>query len=481
MVRPAFMLMLPLVVLGACSDSSIQARSDPAATPVLVAAQSSSAPATPTRSTRPNIVFILTDDLSWNLVQYMSHVLKMQKDGVTFANYFVTDSLCCPSRSSIFTGRYPHDTGIYRNAGADGGYTAFHDRGHERATFATSLSAAGYRTAMLGKYLNGYRPPQDPVPPGWSYWAVSGGAGYGEFRYNLNENGKVVHYGDSPADYLTDVLSDHAVRFIKEAAGTPFLIEIATYAPHAPYVPAPRDSTALPGLRAPQTASFDAAPDASAAKWLAKMPVLSNADKALIDKAFRMRAQSVMSIDRMIGELQAAVAAIGAERNTYFVFSSDNGLHMGEHRLMPGKMTPYDIDVHVPLVVTGPEIPDGRIVEEITENIDLCPTFAELGGAAAPSAIDGRSLVPLLHGQAVAQWRSAALIEHRGPHKDPSDPDAPSARSGNPPSYEAIRTRNSLYVEYNDGVREYHDFATDPNELKNTFASLSSARRCRPS
>jgi len=107
---------------------------------------------------RPNIVFVLTDDLATNLVQYMPQVLRMQREGVTFSNYFVTDSLCCPSRASIFTGRFPHETGIFRNQGPDGGFVAFRDRGYEQATFATALSAAGYRTAMLGKYLNGYLP-----------------------------------------------------------------------------------------------------------------------------------------------------------------------------------------------------------------------------------------------------------------------------------------------------------------------------------
>src|SRR6202043_1039740 len=105
------------------------------------------------------------------------------------------------------TGRYPHNTGIYRNQGEDGGYLGFHNRGHERATFATALSAAGYRTAMLGKYLNGYRPAADPVASGWTLWAVAGGRGYQEFGYKLNVNGRVVGYGNRPADYLTDVLS----------------------------------------------------------------------------------------------------------------------------------------------------------------------------------------------------------------------------------------------------------------------------------
>src|SRR5579859_165298 len=118
----------------------------------------------------PNIVFVLTDDLAINLVQYMPHVLEMQKDGVTFSNYFVTDSLCCPSRSSIFTGRYPHDTGVFKNVGNEGGYIVFKQRGNEQSTFAVSLTAAGYRTAFLGKYLNGYEPRQHSAGPGWSHW-----------------------------------------------------------------------------------------------------------------------------------------------------------------------------------------------------------------------------------------------------------------------------------------------------------------------
>jgi arylsulfatase A-like enzyme len=428
------------------------------------------------RGTGPNIVFILTDDLAWNLVQYMPNALEMQKDGVTFANYFVTDSLCCPSRSSIFTGRYPHDTGVFRNVGPDGGYLAFVNRGNDRATFATALSAAGYRTAMLGKYLNGYLPAKHPVAPGWTSWAVAGHA-YSEFNYALNQDGKVVQYGRNATDYLTDVLARLGVRFIRQATDVPFLIEIATFAPHGPYTPAPRDAGKFPDLRAPRTLAFNAAPDTDAARWLFAHPALSDSDIAKVDGDFRKRAQAVLAVDKMIGELRAAVAAIGEENNTYFVFSSDNGYHMGEHRLMPGKMTAYDTDIRVPLIVTGPGIPAGITVEEVVENIDLCPTFAELAGAAAPPAIDGRSLVPLLRGLKVADWRSVALVEHRGPHNDPTDPDAPAVRSGNPTTYEAIRALSSVYVEYADGEREYHDLAADPYELRNSFKSLSNAQK----
>jgi arylsulfatase A-like enzyme len=145
--------------------------------------------------------------------------------------------------------------------------------------------------------------------------------------------------------------------------------------------------------------------------------------------------------------------------------------------MMPGKMTAYDTDIHVPLIVTGPGIKAGRVVEEITQNIDLCPTFAELGYATAPANGDGRSLVPLLHGEKVDGWRSVALIEHRGPVRNLVDPDLPSPRSGNPTTYEAIRTAGALYVEYSRGEKEYPDLATDPYELRNSYGALSADQK----
>ena len=175
-----------------------KAPSDTGTQPTPAAPVQNATPVAPASSDKhPNIVFILTDDLAMNLLQYMPHVLQMQKDGVTFANYFVTDSLCCPSRSSIFTGRYPHSTGIFKNQGEDGGYIAFVNRNLERTTFATTLSTAGYRTAMMGKYLNGYLPERHAPAAGWTSWDVAGN-GYGEFHYNLNEDGKVVSFDRKP-------------------------------------------------------------------------------------------------------------------------------------------------------------------------------------------------------------------------------------------------------------------------------------------
>jgi N-acetylglucosamine-6-sulfatase len=432
-------------------------------------------------ASRPNVVFVLTDDLSWNLLQYMPQVRQLQREGSTFTNYTVTDSLCCPSRSSILTGRFPHNTGIFTNSAPDGGFDVFHGRGEEAQTFATGLQAAGYRTAMMGKYLNGYQPASTEggtspyVPPGWDEWDVAGN-GYPEFDYTLNENHALVHYGHQPQDYLTDVIAGKGAAFIADsaAAGTPFLLELATFAPHAPFTPAPRDADSFPGLRAPRGPAFNQLPT-DAPSWLAGRIPLTPAEIAVIDTAFRKRVQAVQAVNDMIGTLRAALATAGVADDTYLVFSSDNGFHLGEYRLNQGKMTAFDTDIRVPLVVAGPNVPAGTTRTEPVQNIDLAPTFLTVGGAAVPATVDGRPLQPLLRGAPAPGWRDAALIEHHGPDLDNTDPDRPAAGSGNPTTYEAMRTTTATYVEYANGEREYYNRVDDPNELHNIAAQLPPA------
>jgi len=175
----------------------------------------------------------------------------------------------------------------------------------------------------------------------------------------------------------------------------------------------------------------------------------------------------------MIGSLKQTLAARGQLANTYILFTSDNGLHMGEHRLAPGKQTAFETDIHVPLVVTGPNVPHGWRLPQITSTIDLYPTFAQLAGASVPGAIDGRSLKPLLAGQTVSPWRQAVLVEHHGPDVTRDDPDFPGPFGGNPPSYKALRTGTGTYVEYSNGETEYYNLRKDPYELTNTAKSLS--------
>src|SRR5215471_8720338 len=271
---------------------------------------------------RPNIVFVLTDDLAWNLVKYMPHVKQLRKRGTTFTNYIVTDSLCCPSRASTFTGQYPHDTGIFSNGGDDGGFTLFHARGEESNTFATRLQGRGYRTALMGKYLNEYKPTARVdgklhyIPPGWNEWDVAGN-GYSEFNYNLNENGKLLHYGWSRRAYLTDVLARKGSAFVHSAATShkPFLLEIATFAPHGPYTPAPRDANDFPGLTAPRTPAFDEADISDKPPWLANHALLTPKQITNIDTSFRKRAQAVEAVDDLLGKLQSELARNGQLAN----------------------------------------------------------------------------------------------------------------------------------------------------------------------
>jgi N-acetylglucosamine-6-sulfatase len=431
---------------------------------------------------QPNIVFVLTDDLSTDLLPYMPNVRRLQQRGTTFTNYFVTDSLCCPSRASILTGMYPHDTGIFRNTGPDGGFIAFHDFGLEQDTYATNLQGVGYRTALMGKYLNQYAPGRirtvlgrPYVPPGWTDWTVAGN-GYRGFGYGLARTVRVVHHGFSARDYLTNVLARQGLDFMGQsvAEGSPFMLNLWTFAPHSPAIPAPGDARRFPTLTAPRDASFDEGDLSDKPAWLRDHRALTDAEIARIDETFRDRVRAVQAVDRMIGRLQRRLRALGVARNTYIVFSSDNGYHLGQHRLTPGKLTAYDPDVRVPLIVVGPGVPAGRTVDAMTENTDLCPTFAELAGAPAPPKADGHSLVPLLRDDgsapaaaAAADWRDAVLIEHHGNVDLFGDPDAPPAGSGNPPSYEALRSRDTLYVEYADGERELYDLAADPFQLHN--------------
>src|SRR5205807_1917255 len=220
--------------------------------------------------------------------------------------------------------------------------------------------------------------------------------------------------GSKPADYLTDVLANRATRFIDGAAAVhePFAIEIATFAPHAPFTPAPRNRGDFPGLTEPRDTSFNRA-NFNPPLWLGLRLPLKPQQIRTIDRHFRARAQAVEAVDKLLGEVEATLVRRGLANNTYIVFSSDNGYHMGQHRLLPGKQTAFDTDIRVPLIVAGPRVPHDRVESQVVQNVDLYPTFLELAGVVPRSSVDGHSIVPLLHpapGRHPLLWRTAALI-----------------------------------------------------------------------
>lgn len=417
---------------------------------------------------RPNIILILTDDLDARSIAFMPQLKALLADqGTTFTNYFVSVSLCCPSRSSILRGQYAHNHQILTNRPPNGGFERFRDLGHENSTIATCLHDAGYRTALFGKYLNGYPDGQPTyMPQDWDEWfgVISGHY----FNYQINENGQVVPYGNHPEDYESDVLAGKATDFIRQTAGAaPFFIYLAPFAPHGPATPAPRHQNEFAGFTAPRLPSFNEADVSDKPHWVQSLPLLNNNDIAKIDELYRKRLQSLLAVDEMIKSLIDTLAATGELENTFIFFTSDNGFHFGEHRRPSGKSTAYEEAIRLPLIVRGPGVPAGRALEHLTANIDVAPTFAELAGVVAPGFVDGHSLTPLLSNNppATDNWRKAVLIEHG---VSPND-------TGGIPAYQALRTREYLYVEYATGERELYDLRNDPFELQSLHATADTA------
>lgn len=431
---------------------------------------------------RPNIVLIVTDDQDAGSIAYMPQVTALLADrGTTFADFFVTDPLCCPSRASILRGQYAHNHQVLKNEAPLGGFQRFHDLGHESSTIATWLKAVGYRTAFFGKYLNGYPGEQKTyVPPGWDEWAaVLDWTFY--FDYRINENGRIVSYGSRPEDYQTDVLTRKVSDYVQQAAGgRPFFIYLAPVAPHAPSTPAPRHRHQFAGVKVPRPPSFNEADVSDKPGWVRGRGRLNPNEIVWMDRLYRKRLRSLLAVDEMLAGLIGALTRAGTLERTYILFTSDNGYHLGQHRLSHGKGTAYEEDIHVPLIVRGPGVPSGQVLEHFALNIDLAPTIAELAGTPAPTFIDGRSLVTLLGGNPPvrADWRQAFLVES---FADPA---------GTTPGFQALRTREYHYVEYVTGERELYDLRADPHELESLHATadatlltqlasaLAALRRC---
>ncbi|MBP2704110.1 sulfatase [Microbispora sp. RL4-1S] len=414
----------------------------------------------PAQSGRPNVVLILTDDLDAASLERFPHIWNLLvRQGVSFSRFFVTNPWCCPSRSSLLRSEYMHSHQVESNRAPTGGFPRF--RLLEPSTVGTWMRDAGYRTGLMGKYLNQYPKgaPRSYVPPGWDEWDVPVTRLYQEYGYALNENGAVRQYGHEPGDYLEDVLSAKADRFVREGAD-PFFLYLAPVAPHLPAHYAPRHADAFTGERAPRTPSFDQADLSAEPLWLRQRTPLPAGDVRRIDRVYRDRMRAMLGVDDMVGRLVSSLAAAGKLDNTYIFFTSDNGFHLGQHRLRPGKTTPFEEDIRVPMVVRGPGVRAGTSVTALSSTVDLSPTFADLGEAATPPFAEGRSLVPLLHGRDVP-WRDAALIEFVHAAYSP----------GCPPTYNALRTDRYTYVEYETGERQLYDLYEDPAELRNVAAT----------
>jgi N-acetylglucosamine-6-sulfatase len=452
----------------ACGGAGVTSPS-PAATP------------TPSPATRPNIVFVLLDDAEQPMTDGMPRLRAALPDkGLRFTSAFANTPLCGPSRSNILAGQYSHNTGVIANAGSDAGYAAWSARGYDSNNIGPWLKGAGYRTGIFGKYENDYPNTgatsysETFVPPGWDDWrVVMSDREATNNSYTLNENGVLKKYTGDTGGYQTDILTSRMVDFIRAAksnGSAPFFAFLSLGAPHTPTEPAAKYLSAYPGATAPRGPSFNEPDISDKPRWLQdQAPLMDGATIAEIDTDYRGSLQALLSVEDAVENLFQTLDSLGLTSNTYVFFTSDNGLHRGEHRLRGGKNTAYEESIRMPFYVRGPGVPAGKTIDHLIGLVDLPATFLGLAGASVPSSVDGMSIVPLLSATppAVTAWRQEMLIEHPG-------------GAGLPvqiPPYYGVRTASEIYVEYDNGLNdnEYYDVKNDPYELTNLFRQTSSS------
>lgn len=433
----------------------------------------------------PNFVFVLTDDQDLESMRVMPKVRKLiARKGTTLTNFYATNPVCCPSRSTLLTGQYAHNTGVLRNAPPNGGYAVFSDD----ETLPVWLQRFGYYTAHIGKYVNGYGATDaEEIPPGWSEWYGSVDPGtYRMYGYTLNENGELVTYGDydtpDPANYQTDVYADKAVDFIQRRApqAQPFYLSIAPLAPHVEVFhrddgnddaetpqypnprPAPRHLHRFGGENLPKPPSFNEADVSDKPLGVRDRPLMSGAASGQTRNRYRSRLGSLLAVDDMVKRIVNTLRRAGELNDTVIVFMSDNGFLLGEHRIPAGKQYPYEESINVPFEIRGPGIPKDAVRDQPAANIDFAPTILDLAGIESRAELDGRSILPLIKDRDLYPGRAIGLENWcQTDEKTCYDPYSPTV-----PRYRGVRTDRYAYMRYPNGEQELYDLKKDPYEMQ---------------
>jgi len=405
----------------------------------------------------PNIVIFLTDDQRADSLGGMRAVQTLlMRRGTTYPQAMVPPSQCCPSRATILSGRYAHHTTVWDNRQPKGGWLRVLASGLEKQTIATALHDHGYRTALFGKYFNGFgdHAPADYRPPGWDRFAAFHSPHHSGayFDYKLTSPDGDQSFGHAPRDYSTDVLARKAVRFVRRASTSqPLFLYLAPYGPHRPYTPAPRHArarTPSPVL-APVTRESPATLRADRAGKPAWVRHRGVPEARTVARTVDGQRRTLLSVDDAVRHTVRALRRAGRLRNTLFLFMSDNGLMHGEHGLL-GKNIPYDDSTRVPMVIRWDDhVPAGVVDQRLALNVDVARTVTRAAGVDL--ATDGLDLLG-------RRRRSGFVVEA-----------ARKATADRPP-YCGWRTRRYLFVHYADGVEELYDYQADPAELRNRVA-----------
>jgi arylsulfatase A-like enzyme len=502
----------------------------------------------------PSFVVIQTDDQTLDqlyatftpfpgaaAIRAMPNTLELLAGkGETFNRYYVSYPLCCPSRVSLLTGRYAHNTGVKGNVQPNGGYYGFSFRAAYSHNLATWLQGAGYRTVHIGKFLNGYG--DEPfsngqeVPPGWSSWhtVLNADTDHYFYGYRLNNDGVVSEpYGSSgtwepreyterdppgcpfepqegrPCVYETDVFDWMArEELLATSPEQPFYMQLDYTAPHGDFrkpagpEPAERDYNMFKGARLPHDRSegLDEGNVEDKPAFIREAEHLSPNDKRTYKVYYEKALESLRSVDEGVKEIVDTLGQLHRLRNTYILFTSDNGFFYGEHRLIGGKFLAYEPATHLPFLIRGPGIEPGSSTGELTANIDIAPTVLDLAGVEPDKSIDGRSMVPFLRDPELRTRRPLLFesfvqtndVEANGAiassgegdgglpggdgSTDPKEPEAGVTSTGGnaqasllapPLNYEGIRLGPYKYIAWPDGEKELYNINKDPNELNN--------------
>ncbi len=426
-------------------------------------------------SKRPNIVFILVDDLRWDALGCMGHPIartpnidRIANEGALFRNFFVSIPLCSPSRASFLTGTYPHTHGVIDN-------TDHSELSHKLVTFPKLLHDSGYETAYVGKWHMGN---DDSPRPGFDHWVSFKGQG----QYDnpmINVDGKA-----SKVDgYITDILNDQALKFVKAEHSKPFMLYLAHKAVHGPFTPADRHKDLYandpikpaPSFNDPLTdkpALTREVEPPPAAKKKNKKGKAENAEggnsgpsreRHVPEKAIRSQLRALAAVNEGVGQLLKALEDSKQLDNTVFVFSSDNGFFWGEHGLAD-KRWAYEESIRDPLLIRYPKlIKPGVKLDQMVLNIDIAPTFLELAGVPVPKNVQGQSLLPLFK-DPNAPWRHSFLTEYFMETHYPRTP-----------TWQAVRTDRWKYIHYTElnDMDELYDLKADPYEMKNVIKEES--------
>ncbi|GKZ31401.1 hypothetical protein AbraIFM66950_011977 [Aspergillus brasiliensis] len=446
---------------------------------------------------KPNVVFILTDDQDAHLgsLDYMPYVKKHLSDkGTHYRSHYCTTSVCCPSRVTLWTGKLAHNTNVTDVNPPHGGYPKFISQGLNDNYLPVWLQEAGYNTYYTGKLFNVHTVDNynAPFPAGFT------GNDFllDPFTYDYL-NSTFQRDREPPqsyeGEYSTDIVAQKAYRLLDEAvtAQKPFFLTVAPIAPHcnvfmngtgldanpkfdfsAP-IPAKRHEDLFPDVKVPRTPSFN--PEyPSGANWISNLKRQNDTNVDYNDHFYRQRLRALQAVDELVDGLFARLKDYDILDNTYIVYSSDNGYHIGQHRLQPGKSCGYEEDINVPLFIRGPDIAQDVSTDIVTTHTDLAPTFLDLLGIPLRSDFDGDP-IPLTESQfkAAREGRQEHVtVEYWGFAAGEGIYDFDLSAYNN--TYKALRIKgrgyNLYYSVWCNNEHELYDMTTDPYQLNNLLS-----------